>query len=276
MARTTDTWIARSHPVGIDRLAYYENGGERRESRLHARTRWVTGSQSSIRLSYDLARIETDVIEPAPLYWHLTHPGEPVQNIANPQSPLGYALWLEDGVDRGFFPSILDRTHRISAAWILDLDPKALGFAEALLSPGQIAITLRAASGLPYTPTFVRPEGSVEEALEPAEVVPGSLNESRMPWVWQVDVAVSQLLSLFGRDVRALLEVRNLTNRENAQRVYGATGEPDDDGWLQTPEGQAAVERNGSSFRRAYLDRTDDPTHYGDGIHGRFGLRVRF
>ena len=276
MARVTDTWVARAHPIGIDQIAYYENEGERRESGLHTRLLWRAGTRSSLRLSYDWSQIETNVIEPAPLYRELTNPGEPVQNIAHAQSPLGYSSWLEDGVDRGFFPSILDRTHRLSAAWILELARANSGFAQGLLAPGQLAVTLQAASGLPYTPTFVRAEGSVVDALDPARVIPGSLNSERLPWMWQVDVALTQNLELFDHEVGLLVEVRNLTNNQNAHTVYTATGEADDDGWLDTPEGQAAVEQNGDEFERAYLDRIDDPTHYRDGIQGRLGLSVHF
>lgn len=276
MSRVTDTWVARAHPIGIDRIAYYENEGERRESGLHTSLLWRAGARSSLRLSYDLSRIETNVIEPAPLYRDLTNPGEPLQNLAHPQSPLGYSLWLEDGVDRGFFPSVFDRTHRFSAAWILEFAPSRLGFAESLLTPGQVAVTLHAASGLPYTPTFVRPEGSVEDALSPARVIAGDLNSERLPWMWQVDVALTQNLELFDHEVGLLLEVRNLTNNQNAHTIYTATGEADYDGWLDTPDGRAAVEQNGSEFERAYRHRIDDPTHYGDGIHGRLGLSVHF
>ena len=107
-------------------------------------------------------------------------------------------------------------------------------------------------------------------------VIPGSLNSERLPWMWQVDVALTQNLELFDHEVGLLVEVRNLTNNQNAHTVYTATGEADDDGWLDTPEGQAAVEQNGDEFERAYLDRIEDPTHYRDGIQGRLGLSVHF
>ncbi|MCA9727058.1 MAG: hypothetical protein KC729_05190, partial [Candidatus Eisenbacteria bacterium] len=274
LARTSDTWVARAHDVGSDRVSYYENGGHRREATAHASMRVRTGTRSTLRVSYDLSRLETDVIEPAPLYWTLEHPGEPLQNVARPESPLGYSIWLDDGVDRGYFPSMLDRRHRLSAAWLLPLALDALGFETGEI--GRLAITMRAASGLPYTPTFVRAEGNVADALEPAKLTAGDLNRARAPWIWQIDAAATHGFDLLGRDAEMRFEVRNLANHHNVRRVYTATGEADQDGWLDTPAGQAAIQQNGEGFRAAYLNAIDDPTNYDDGITGRIALRVRF
>lgn len=277
LGETSDTWVARSQVAGQDTLAFYDNRGTRRERGLHLGLRLDTGRQSEIRALYDLGKIETNVIEPAPLYRYLRYPGTPVENLASPQTALPYSRWLDDGVDRGFFPSMLDRRHRLAVSFITALNPEDLGFAGYAVGKGNLALTFRAASGAPYTPTYVREAGLVEGSLQPAVPLfdPGIQTET-LPWIWQIDAAISQFFRAFALDFVARVEVRNLTNRKNANQVYTATGEADDDGWLQSAAGRAEAERLGNAFVESYQDRVDNPLHYDDGIAARVALTVSY
>lgn len=65
------------------------------------------------------------------------------------------------------------------------------------------------------------------------------------------------------------LEVLNLLDRENWEKVYGGTGLPDNTGWLNTIEGQQFIEDNttpditGNNGLEKYLLRQNDPNNFG-------------
>ncbi|NNC81946.1 MAG: hypothetical protein HKN79_00070, partial [Flavobacteriales bacterium] len=74
------------------------------------------------------------------------------------------------------------------------------------------------------------------------------------------------------------LLINNLLNTQNVVRVYPFTGDPDDDGFLVTPEGQQAVA--GAPSPEAYADlyflRLIDPYNYGLGRTIQLGVKLDF
>ncbi|MEZ4651087.1 MAG: hypothetical protein R3E97_20325 [Candidatus Eisenbacteria bacterium] len=269
---TKDTWVVHSFERGLDSVAFYDNAGERRELGLHVGLE--LGKDAGIRVQYDLSRTETDVIEPYPLYEQLQYEGLPIGNVAVPQTRLRSTHWIDDGVDRGFFPSIFDRTHRISVLWSRSLG----GFGDGTeRRSGRIGLGFRFASGAPYTPTFVRKEGDLEistdvdATTDPARFT-GEINSERMPESWQIDFVYAQPFTILTRDVDLRLEVRNLTDHQNPQYVYPATGEADNDGWLDSPTGQLEIEQNGDSYRSDYEKAIESPHNYTEGITARVAL----
>jgi hypothetical protein len=64
------------------------------------------------------------------------------------------------------------------------------------------------------------------------------------------------------------MEIKNLTDRENAINVYQASGEGGDDGWLKDSYA-------GPEFVQAYQERIRDHNNYGDPLLLHAGLRLR-
>ena len=276
-SRTRDTWVAHSYRLGIDDIDFYENAGERRELGLHLGLELGGDSSSQLRVQYDLSRTETDVIEPEPLYEHLRFEGLPIGSLASPQVRLRSIHWIDDGIDRGFFPSLWDRRHRVSVLWSREL--QGLGVGGASARNPRLGLALHAASGAPYTRTFVRSEGDLEESTDTRATTDpsrrmGGIHTERLPSSWQIDFAYTQPFTILKRAVDLRVEIRNLTDHQNPQYVYPATGKADDDGWLATPAGQQAIDQNGDSFRSDYEKAIDSPLNYTEGLNARAAVTV--
>ena len=276
-SRTSDTWVARSYARSRDSIDFYENGGERRELGLHVGLEFGGASNSHVRVQYDLSKTETDVIEPYPLYEHLRYEGLPVTSIASPQTRLRSVHWLDDGVDRGFFPSLWDRPHRVAVFWSRDL--QGLGIGSATQKNPRIGLAFRAASGAPYTQTYVRSEGDLEESTDTASTTDpdrrtSEIHAERLPASWQIDFVYNQPFTVLSREVDLRIEVRNLTDHQNPQYGYPATGKADDDGWLQTAAGQQAIDENGERFQSDYQKAIESPLNYTEGLNARAAVTV--
>lgn len=288
--QASDTWVARRVDAGADSLAYYDNRGKQREQGLRVALDMATSKRSRLRLAWDVSRRETNVIEPEPLYRGLLLPGRPAEGTGVRETAVLPDLWLDRPDVQGWFPSIFDRTHQLSAAWLARLDP---GAAASVLGPfvgrTDVALVFRAASGRPYTPIYVKPEGLMTNGTDPDAFTPGSpvdqngngrldaseINSERMPWTWQVDLGLQRRFSFVRQNWALYVEARNLLGRKNPRTVYGATGEADDDGWLRSPTGRdylAGLGNSAADFRQAYVDRLDDPTRYEEGRTLRVAL----
>lgn len=290
-ARTEETWVATAHEAGADTLFRYGNRGERREGSLRLDLEARPSPGMAVRASYALGRAETNVIEPAPLYRGLILPDLPVEGTGTNETFPVSPLWCDDGLDRDWFPSLLDRTHRFALAWTAQLGADPGAGVPGALRRVQLSARATAISGAPYTPTYTRAEGLMleDEATYGPALEAGSpldpngngaldaeeINSARAPWTWQIDLGASRPFRLFGQRLRALVDVRNLLDRKNPLLVYGATGEADDDGWLDSAEGQAYLQTLGTgaeSFSSAYRERIDNPNRYGEGRRVRFAL----
>lgn len=292
VGQVSDTWVARLIEAGKDSIAYYDNRGKQRELGVRVSLDAAASKRSRLRFTWEISRRETDVIEPAPLYRGLLSPGMPVEGTGVRETAPLAALWFDDPAVRGWFPSIFDRTHQVSAAWLARLDPTAApSVLGPLLGRADFALVLRAASGRPYTPTYVEADGLMTGGVESTALTPGhpidrngnkkldasEINSERMPWTWQVDLGLQRRFSLFGQGWTLFLEARNLLGQRNPRTVYSATGEADDDGWLDSPDGQAragADPARAAKFRTDYLDRLDDPNHYEEGRTLRAALGI--
>jgi hypothetical protein len=290
LEQVRDTWVARRVDAGADSLTYYDNRGKQRERGLRVTVDAVTSKRSRLRLAWNVSRRETNVIEPAPLYRGLLLPGLPAEGTGVRETAALTDLWLDRPDVQGWFPSIFDRTHQISATWLARLDR---GAAASVLGPfvgrTDFALVLRAASGRPYTPILVKAEGLMTGGTESAALTPGvpidqnqngkldasEINSERMPWTWQADLGLQRRFTFLRQSWALLLEARNVLGRRNPRTVYGATGEADNDGWLDSTKGReylAGLGSGANEFRQAYLDRLDDPNRYEEGRTLRVAL----
>lgn len=135
--------------------------------------------------------------------------------------------------------------------------------------------TVYAAGGFRYTRT--QPYDAVSQVTvfrEPVE----TYNASHQPSVMQVDLRLERTIRLGSYRIVPFVWIRNLLDRENVAFVYPGTGEPDETGYLDTPEGQTRIDDpfTGEEFLQRYLLRQNDPTNYAPPRQIYFGIRAEF
>jgi hypothetical protein len=146
-------------------------------------------------------------------------------------------------------------------------------------------LVFRAGSGLPYTK-----QANITQAaafgIAQRSTLKGSPNGSNLPWQYRVDLRIDKNFELaFGKgtgDKRKLanlnvyMQVLNVLNTKNIINVYHATGNPEDDGYLASPEAQNEINSqvNPYSFIDLYSIKVNSPGNYS--IPRRIRLGVQF
>ena len=112
-----------------------------------------------------------------------------------------------------------------------------------------------------------------------------SINTSKTPWTFQLDLRLDKSFNLMGNDAGVYVYVQNLTNRKNVINVYDRTGNAEDDGFLTNPDlsSQIVAASGGETYVKLYeAINLDNRQHYwfdqGGDLFGeprqiRFGLR---
>ena len=74
------------------------------------------------------------------------------------------------------------------------------------------------------------------------------------------------------------LQVQNLLNTQNVRSVYRATGNPDDDGYLNDASAQTNIEAQNDpqSFRDLYMMKINSPFNYSLPRMARLGIEINF
>lgn len=136
------------------------------------------------------------------------------------------------------------------------------------------AVIARLWSGLPYTRLSTVATGREADI----QAVPaGEFNAERTDWTWSIDLKLEREIPFGQVYVTPFVWVKNLLNTENVTSVYWATGLPDEDGYLATPEGQVIAEStNGAEFVELYNLKQHNPLNYGEPRQIYLGLRVSF
>ena len=138
-------------------------------------------------------------------------------------------------------------------------------------------------SGTPYTAsTLATPiTGEVSPSTE------GSINGSRLPWQFNMDMNIDKdfSISLGGEGAEAksinfnvYIWVGNVLNTQNINSVYRFTGVSNDDGYLAAAQYQPLInsQTNPDSFRNYYTMYTDNPFNLGIPRTLRLGLKFDF
>jgi hypothetical protein len=150
-----------------------------------------------------------------------------------------------------------------------------LGFGAAFSARSGRPYTALSASGFGVNDTFTSP-------------ISGDLNGARLPWTRRLDLRVDKQFGVGLGTVTAFLWVENVLGTENVLAVYRATGEPGDDGYLDTPGGASYVanspDPDGGAFNYlAYVggpaniggaQSTSAPLFYGSPRRVRLGVRL--
>jgi len=266
----------------------YVNGGALRRYGLHLDA--TTGDQQGqwwLRLAYDLGRIESDSYEPPLLDSRWLDPDRPQgeyesEGLGGPRGGLFEALNDDNGLDQGTYcPSNLDRTHQVSLA-LISRGRERSGYADwftALTSGWTKGLVVRLETGQPYTHTYVhaaavlpqRSDGSL--ALTDVPLEDAARNGQRMPTRLTVDLALTRTLMVAAHVVVLRVEALNLLGLKNAEAVYRATGEPDEDGCALVEGCPAAWPSDVTEEQ--YAKRITDPRHYSQPFQLRAGISLQ-
>ncbi len=143
-------------------------------------------------------------------------------------------------------------------------------------------LIFRIGSGTPYTRyVAATPVGGKTQ-------INGNVNGSSKPWQFRTDLRVDKNIELtWGKDdsenkkkanLNVYLQVLNLFNTRNVLNVYGYTGNPDDDGYLASAQGQAFAStlNNYSAYVDQYNIYISNPANFGRPRTIRIGVMLDF
>ncbi|QXD16749.1 carboxypeptidase-like regulatory domain-containing protein [Rhodocaloribacter litoris] len=104
----------------------------------------------------------------------------------------------------------------------------------------------------------------------------GEINGENLPTTTLINLRLDRQFRLNDRTtLTAFLWIENLLDQDNVLDVWPATGDPDNDGYLETDDGLAEFPP-GSSGRMYYQFRLRDPFNYGIPRQTRLGFRLNF
>ena len=157
---------------------------------------------------------------------------------------------------RNIFPFTYDERHRF--AFTADYryesgnkynGPKIAG--QNILANTGLNVQIVTASGRPYSAgtQIVRYDGTGYK---------GSINGSRLPWNFNVDIRVDKNISISkGKnplDLNIYLRVQNLFDTKNVIGIYRGSGDAKDDGYLRSDKGAAEISSVISTYGEDYVD----------------------
>lgn len=136
------------------------------------------------------------------------------------------------------------------------------------LADAGINMIVRTRSGTPYTKqSNATPDAATGVTNRP--ILSGSLNGQRLPWNFRIDLRIHKDFQLTGKKektgadgvvakkkdplfLNVYVLVQNILNKANINSVYAYTGNPDDDGYLASLQGQQDV--NGRQNPQSFFD----------------------
>lgn len=140
----------------------------------------------------------------------------------------------------------------------------------------------RIGSGTPYTRYVAAVPVNGRSSIS------GSLNGSNKPWQFRTDLRIDKNIELtWGKkdgdskktaNLNIYLQVLNLLNTRNVLGVYNYTGNPDDDGYLASAQGQTAINSNSNpvAFTDQYSIYINNPNNYARPRTIRIGVLLDF
>lgn len=140
-------------------------------------------------------------------------------------------------------------------------------------------------SGEPYS---ARSNVTGRAYIQPQQgLLDGGINGSRLPWQFRIDARIDRDIELnIGKgddkkkplQLNVYLQILNVLNTKNVIGVYGATGNPDDDGYLQAAVWQNDIinSTNETSLRELYSLKVNNPSNYNLPRRLRLGVLVAF
>ncbi len=167
------------------------------------------------------------------------------------------------------FPLDYDQRHtgNINMDYRFGADDVPSGFLGSVLSRTGLNVLFSFNSGRPYT-TRELPRGAF---VDDGNAI-STKNEVYTGWNIRLDMKLDKSVQIWKTNWNFYIYALNLLNSELVNNVYGATGLPNDNGYLQTPTGNATSQNYKENFR----DRIATITNWGAPRQIRFGLKVSF
>lgn len=156
---------------------------------------------------------------------------------------------------------------------------------KAIFASAGANLVFKANSGSPYTrqsrPT--REAAAIGWQDNGQRSVEGVINSARTPWQFRVDLRLDKDVNIKFNEKKSAtlnvyLQVQNLFDIRNVVKVYRATGNADDDGFLYSPDGVqlSASQADSQAFIDQYMIRLQDPDNYSLPRRARLGVRFDF
>ena len=191
---------------------------------------------------------------------------------------------------RGYFPYSYDQRHNFAITFDYRYGegsdyngPKIKGV--NILENTGINLITNIYSGSPYSRKI---DVVADASFNPqASGLDGSTNGSRLPWSYRLDLQIDRTINLkVGKDedkkklmfLNVYLRVTNLFNRFNVINVYRATGNWDDDGYLQAANSQVSIQNqlDEQSYRDYYQMSVVNPFNISSPRTIRLGVKFDF
>jgi len=148
-------------------------------------------------------------------------------------------------------------------------------------------LTLRGGSGEPYNPQANFSSTAFLRNNSPSPLQKGQINSASLPWKFRFDLMVDRDVIIKGKgegeeakehSFNVYVQVLNLLNARNINQVYRATGNPDDDGYLNSSLGTIFTgdQNSPSSFSEYYTMKLWDPQNWELPRRVRVGVRFNF
>jgi len=195
---------------------------------------------------------------------------------------------------RSLYPLDVDVRHKIVG--ILDYrfendrDYKGpIWFGKKVFANSGVSFISTAKSGAPYSRSGIAISSAQSDlGRVQRSFLDGNPFGSRLPWQFNIDMNAQKAFIVKKGNAKAyrvdhmeitvFFWVQNLLNNRIIEGVYGYTGLPDDDGYLNSPQGQQyiAEQINQQSFVDLYSIKMNNQGNYATPRRARLGVRVSF
>ena len=161
-------------------------------------------------------------------------------------------------------------------------------FGKDILQNTGLNVILRTGSGRPYTRRSGSDGRGVLFNTVGTSNIAGQFNASRLQWQTTVDIKLDRTVKLkFGKgegedkkkaSLNVYIQALNVLNAKNILGVYTATGNPDDDGFLASPQAEQFISEqlDEQSFRDLYSVKMANPFNYALPRRIRLGIQLNF
>jgi outer membrane receptor protein involved in Fe transport len=167
------------------------------------------------------------------------------------------------------FPLDFDQRHTgvVNVDYRFGSDDVPKGFLGALLSNVGLNTLFSFNSGRPYTSRDLPRTAFADDGSAIS-----TKNEVYTGWNIRLDMRLDKTVSIWKTNWNFYIYALNVLNSELVNAVYGATGSPNDNGYLQTPTGSAQTQ----VYKDNFNDRIKTVTNWGAPRQIRFGVKVSF
>lgn len=188
---------------------------------------------------------------------------------SDPFSKFSLANNPEGVFPKFLFPTDFDQRHTgsINFDYRFGSDDVPKGFAGALLSNLGLNLQFSFNSGRPYTVRSL-PRG----AFDQGDIALSTKNGVYTDWNTRLDLKLDKTVDIWKTSLNMYVYVLNVFDTELVNSVYGATGLPGDNGYLQTNTGSASDE----TYRSFWRDRVRAIENWGPPRQIRFGAKLSF